>query len=89
MLPMGRGDERAVVRRQESEFILDQLASRRAAIADSFFYMENVERNHPIGINENMHEAMATYERVRRTADVILPLYDPKNMDRFPGGVVK
>lgn len=58
------------------------------ALSDAYFYLENVERNHPIGINESMYEALDTYERVRRTADVVVPLYDPKNLDRFPGGVV-
>ena len=42
----------------------------------------------PIGINENMYEALACYERVERDAQIILPLYDPKNLERFPGGVV-
>ena len=59
-----------------------------AAISDAYFYIENVERPHPIGINESMHEALDCYARVRRDADVILPLYDPKNLERFPGGVV-
>lgn len=57
-----------------------------AAISDAYFYLENVLQNHPIGINESMAEALHTYDRVRRTADVIVPLYDPKNFDRFPGG---
>lgn len=59
-----------------------------AAISDAFFYLENIERDHPMGISENIYEAMATYERVRETADVIVPLYDPRNLDRFPAGRV-
>jgi hypothetical protein len=55
--------------------------------SDAFFYLENVERDHPIGICENIYEAMAAHERARR-ADVVLPLYDPKNFTRFPDGVV-
>lgn len=58
------------------------------AISDSFFVLDNVEKNIPIGINENMYEAIAAYERVRRTADVIVPLYDPRNLERFAGGRV-
>lgn len=58
-----------------------------AAISDAYFYLENVERSHPIGITESITEAQATYARVRRTADVILPLYDPKNLQRFPDGL--
>lgn len=56
------------------------------AISDSFFYLENVEQGHPMGINESMAEALATYERVRRDADIVLPLYDPKNLERFDKG---
>lgn len=56
-------------------------------ISDAFFLLENVERNHPIGICENIYEAMAAHERARQ-ADIVLPLYDPKNFERFTDGVV-
>lgn len=59
-----------------------------AAISDSFFVRENVEQNVPIGINENMDEAIAAYARVRRTADLIVPLYDPANLERYGNGRV-
>lgn len=62
-------------------------AKGTAVLSDSFFYLENVERNHPIGINENMYECLAAHQRAKQ-CDIILPLYDPKNFDRFPGGVV-
>jgi hypothetical protein len=58
------------------------------AISDSYFYAENVERGHPIGINESMEEALSTYQRVRDTADIVIPLYDPKNLERFEKGIV-
>jgi glyoxylase-like metal-dependent hydrolase (beta-lactamase superfamily II) len=58
-----------------------------AVLSDSFFYLENVENDRPIGISENIYECLAAHERARK-ADIILPLYDPKNFDRFPGGVV-
>jgi hypothetical protein len=59
------------------------------AISDVFFWLENVIRDHPIGICENIQEALDAYERVRRNADVIVPLYDPANFDRFPDGRVR
>jgi hypothetical protein len=59
-----------------------------AAISDSFFVRENVEQNVPIGINENMDEAIAAYARVRKTADLIVPLYDPANLERYGNGRV-
>lgn len=58
------------------------------AVSDTYFYLENVMSMTPIGISENMYECLQAYERVRRDATVIVPLYDPKNFTRFPGGVV-
>lgn len=57
-------------------------------LSDSYFWIENIDRNHPIGICEDVWETFRTYDRVRATADVIVPLYDPKNFDRFPDGVI-
>jgi len=59
-----------------------------AAISDAYFYIDNVEQRHPIGINENMYEALACYDRVARTATFVLPIYDPKNLERFADGVI-
>lgn len=56
--------------------------------SDAFFYYENVEDNRLLGINESMYEALACYERTRRVAAHIVPLYDPKVFDRYPDGVV-
>ena len=56
--------------------------------SDAFFHYENVEDNRVLGINESMYEALACYERTRRVADHIVPLYDPKVFDRYPGGVI-
>lgn len=57
-------------------------------ISDSFFYYENVEQNRLLGINENMYELLAAYERARSVADHFIPLYDPKVFDRYPNGVI-
>jgi glyoxylase-like metal-dependent hydrolase (beta-lactamase superfamily II) len=58
------------------------------AISDCFFYERNVTENRPLGINESLDEIATAYERVRNTADIILPLYDPANFERFPDGLV-
>jgi hypothetical protein len=57
-------------------------------ISDSFFTYPNVEQDRLLGINESMYEALETNARVRRTADHIVPLYDPAVFDRYPGGLV-
>ena len=56
--------------------------------SDAFFHYENVEDDRLLGINESMYEALACYERTRRVADHVVPLYDPKVFDRYPGGVL-
>ncbi len=56
-------------------------------ILDAFFYYETVEDRRLHGINENMYEDVAAYERVRK-ADHRLPLYDPKGFQRYPNGVI-
>jgi glyoxylase-like metal-dependent hydrolase (beta-lactamase superfamily II) len=57
-------------------------------IGDCFFTYENLDRNVPIGWAENLHEIYAAYNRVRREADIAIPLYDPEVLKRFPDGVV-
>lgn len=56
--------------------------------SDAFFYRENVLDNRPLGIGESIEEALTCYARVRRTADVVLPLNDPRLLDEYAGGVV-
>lgn len=56
--------------------------------SDAFFYYENVEEGRPLGISENMYEGIAAYERTRCVADHVVPLYDPRVFERYPGGVV-
>ncbi|NYE18076.1 hypothetical protein [Microbacterium immunditiarum] len=56
-------------------------------ISDAFFWLANVERDHPIGICENIYEALAAHARARKS-DIVLPLYDGRNFERFPDGVV-
>lgn len=56
--------------------------------SDAFFYYANVEDGRMLGITENMYEGLATYERARNAADHIVPLYDPRVFDRYPGGVI-
>lgn len=60
----------------------------RVIASDCFFNYENVEQMHPLGIMESMEECFRTYERLRREADLLLPLYDPDVLVRHPGGKV-
>lgn len=58
------------------------------AISDSYFLADNVTENHPIGISENIYESLEAYRRVREAGHIVVPLYDPRNFERFPGGVI-
>lgn len=54
--------------------------------SDCFFRPENVEQNRPLGINESLAETMVAYDRIRREADLLVPLYDPRLFERHPDG---
>ncbi len=56
--------------------------------SDAFFKYENVEGNHPLGIAENLDECEKSYQKIRKAADILLPLYDPLVMKRHPGGKI-
>jgi hypothetical protein len=60
------------------------------AISDSFFVYENIEGEdwHPLGLNESFEEMFVTNARVLRTARHIVPLYDPRVFERYPGGFI-
>ena len=57
-------------------------------VTDAYFVRRNLDTDHPIGICENIYEALAVHERVRRVADVPLTLYDAEQLVRFPDGIV-
>lgn len=56
--------------------------------SDSVFYYENLERDHPLGIQESMEECRACYALLRRETNIVVSPYDPSNSKRFPGGRV-
>lgn len=60
----------------------------RVAISDSFFVYQNIEGGIPLGLNESFEEMQTTNARVLRTADHIVPLYDPTVFERYPDGVI-
>jgi glyoxylase-like metal-dependent hydrolase (beta-lactamase superfamily II) len=57
-------------------------------VSDTFFTYRNVEADHPIGISENIYEALAAHNRARQVADHIVPLYDPDVFVRYSDGLV-
>jgi glyoxylase-like metal-dependent hydrolase (beta-lactamase superfamily II) len=55
-------------------------------LGDCFFTYDNLEKNIPIGWHENLREIYAAYDRVRKEADIAVPLYDPEVLNRYPDG---
>jgi glyoxylase-like metal-dependent hydrolase (beta-lactamase superfamily II) len=58
-----------------------------AVISDCFFRRENITQKRPLGINESMEEILIAYQRIDRTADILIPLYDPGVFTRHPNGI--
>ncbi len=73
--------------RSSMVFLIETNAGR-VAVTDCCFKYGNIEQMHPLGIMESLPECMAAYQRIRREADVVIPLYDPEVLKRFPEGKV-
>ena len=57
-------------------------------ITDAYFVRRNLDEDLPIGICENIYEALAAHERIREVAAHSLTLYDPGQIEKYPDGVV-
>jgi glyoxylase-like metal-dependent hydrolase (beta-lactamase superfamily II) len=66
---------------------IDTLKGRVVA-SDAFFKYENLEQNIPLGIAESLAECETSYARIRKSADILLPLYDPDVLKRHPNGEI-
>jgi glyoxylase-like metal-dependent hydrolase (beta-lactamase superfamily II) len=56
--------------------------------SDCFFKYENIEKMRPLGINESMEECLTAYHRIKKEADILLPLYDYEVFKRHPRGKI-
>lgn len=57
-------------------------------LSDIAFYYENLEEDHPLGINESLAECRAAYSRIRAGGGRFVSLYDPRTLERLPEGWV-
>lgn len=55
---------------------------------DSLFKYGNIEKNIPLGITESIEETLRSYERIRKVAQIVIPMYDPEVFKRYPGGEI-
>ena len=63
-----------------------ETARGTAIIADPIFYYDNVEKEIPLGILENLFECLDLTKRLKREAAILLPSHDPAVLVRHPGG---
>jgi glyoxylase-like metal-dependent hydrolase (beta-lactamase superfamily II) len=71
--------------RSSMAYLVDTAAGV-VAISDCFFKYPNFEQNIPLGVQESMEECLRSYELIRRSANLIVPLYDPEVFKRHPAG---
>lgn len=63
-------------------------AKGKVVISDSIFRYDNFEKGIPIGVLESMSECQDALERVRREADIVIPVHDKEVLNRYPDGVI-
>jgi hypothetical protein len=51
--------------------------------SDCFFKYPNIEKMILLGIMESPEECMHAYSRIKKEADIVLPLYDPAVANNF------
>ncbi len=70
--------------RSSMAYVIDS-AKGNIVVSDCFFKYKNVESMIPLGIMESLEECMRAYDRIRKEASVLLPLYDPLVPGRLSG----
>lgn len=78
----------AGVHHRSSMAVTIDTAKGRAIFSDCFFKFRNIEENIPIGALENLDEVQVSYSKIRREADLLIPMFDPEVFVRYPGGRV-
>jgi len=73
---------------RSSMAFLVETSKGKVGTTDAIFKYRNIEENIPLGLSESLEEHYRLFARMKRHADVILPLYDPLLIDRHKGGVI-
>ena len=76
----------AGVHHRSSMCYVVETAKGKVAISDCLFKYGNLENGEPLGIQESLEEYYLTCARIKREADIFVPLYEPDVLERFPGG---
>ena len=73
---------------RSSMVYLVETAGGRVALTDAVFTYRNYEERIPLGLSESLEEHYRLFARLARTADIIVPLYDPLVAERYPDGII-
>lgn len=65
-----------------------QTAGGNVVIADTIFVYENFDPGIPIGAVENIFECRDALARIRKQADLVIPMHDNEVFRRYPDGVI-
>ena len=84
VLPGIRAFWTGVHHRSSMAFVIES-AKGKIVVSDSFFTYKNIEQMIPLGIMESLDECMRAYGRIKKEADILLPLYDPLVPVRLAG----
>ena len=74
------------VRDHSSMAYVVNTAKGAVVMSDCCFKYENVEQPQPTGIAESLEGCLNAYARIRAAGEVVVPLYDPALLERFPDG---
>lgn len=66
-----------------------QAVSGRVALTDAVFKYRNYEERIPLGLSESIEEHYRLFAKLKREADIVVPLYDPLLVERHPKGVIR
>lgn len=67
--------------------VVETARGRAVITGDVCFTYRNLEEDVPGGFNYNLIECFSSLQRIRDTADVVLPGHDPGMLERFRRGV--
>jgi glyoxylase-like metal-dependent hydrolase (beta-lactamase superfamily II) len=73
---------------RSSMVFLVQTPKGRVALTDAVFMYRNYEERIPLGLSESLEEHYHLFARLRRSADLVVPLYDPRVTERHPEGII-
>ena len=65
-----------------------QTKKGKVVISNSIFKYENFDPGIPIGVLENLFECQDALERIREEADIVIPMYDNRVLERHPDGII-